>query len=185
MPKDPYWKEVYDKAQAQLRDLRDSRDEQLADLEETNQEIIQLEALIQHVAPFVSDSASVVVIAEGVAEMRLAEACREVLKQSDQFRTPRGVRDSLEASGYDLKQHNNALASIHGVLKRLAQTPDVEEVETGGKTRYRWAQKRYRVTPRGPSHPAYGGTMTEPPPITGFSGVPKKLKFPSPEKKKD
>ena len=47
--------------------------------------------------------------------------------------TARAVRDSLEISGYNLKQHGNPLASIHGVLKRLADSGEAEQIEAGAK----------------------------------------------------
>lgn len=77
------------------------------------------------------------IVVQGVDNMELADAIREVLKVSEQYRTPRGIRDSLRASEYDLTQHPNALASIHGVLKRLAESGEVEQLNFKGKTYYR------------------------------------------------
>ncbi len=42
--------------------------------------------------------------------------------------SPIEIRGALEQGGYDLSQHANALASIHGVLKRLAEGGEVESL---------------------------------------------------------
>jgi hypothetical protein len=140
MPKESYWKDVYHESQRELELLRAERDERKAELQELNEDILRIEELARHLLPFASDIAEspTVVVAEGLAKMKLADACREVLKQTAHFRTAKDVRDSLEAGGYDLKQHNNALASIHGILKRFQEAGAVEQLESGGKTRYRW-----------------------------------------------
>lgn len=164
-----FWKDAWETVQRELQELRDDRDERMVELEEINSQIVQRETLADHIAPFIGKpkKSGIVIIAEGIAELTLANAIREVLKQSDQYRTARGVRDSLAASGYDLNQHNNAIASVHGVLKRLAETGDVEQLEVEGKTRYRWKgqpaslpTRRHRVQYPNPDKP-----------VTGFSGV--------------
>src|SRR5688572_1103345 len=53
------------------------------------------------------------------ADSGLADAIREVLNTSQRYMTAIEIRDVLEASRYDLAQHSNALASIHGILKRF------------------------------------------------------------------
>jgi hypothetical protein len=148
-----FWREAWNKAQSELQELRDERNELIIQVEEIDKKIIQQEALVDHIAPFIGalPEYSPIVIAVGVAELSLANAIREILNQSTQYRTARGIRDSLQASGYDLSQHNNALASIHGVLKRMADSGEIEAIEMNGSMRYR-------------------AKMTKP--ITGFSGAP-------------
>jgi predicted nuclease with TOPRIM domain len=139
MPVKTDWKNVLESARRDLDELRANRDELEAELNEVSGQIVQLEQLVASLHPMASEvpqEASIMV--EGVADLELADAIREVLKQSDQYRTPRGVRDSLRASDYDLDQHTNALASIHGVLKRLVSSREAEQLESKGKTYYRW-----------------------------------------------
>jgi hypothetical protein len=79
----------------------------------------------------------------------LAEACRVVLKNNaGRSLAPVEVRDRLADLGYPLHHHNNAMASIHSVLKRLKESGDVE-TKTGkdGGTRYRWIQPEVRRLP--------------------------------------
>jgi hypothetical protein len=73
-------------------------------------------------------------------EGKLSEACRAVLKQSAKSLSPTEVRDHLIAIGYDLGQHTNPMASIHSVLKRLAEAKkDVGAKDTkDGSARYFW-----------------------------------------------
>ena len=143
-PDGKYWIKVYETALERLAALRADRDILDAQLEELNKEIVRFEKVVSTLSPLASDGtrmATAVPTVEGIAALGLADACREILKQSPQHRTARGVRDSLVASGYNIGQHTNPLASIHGVLKRLAQSGDVEELEAEGKTRYRWKVK--------------------------------------------
>jgi hypothetical protein len=103
---------------------------------------VKLERVLNDLSPFVEEIRIEVadqMFVEGVSDLGLAEAVRKILASSKGvFRTARGIRASLETSGYDLGQHNNALASIHGVLKRLVDSGEAEPVGTEGKTRYRW-----------------------------------------------
>ncbi len=63
----------------------------------------------------------------------LAEACRAVLKNAGRPLTPLQVREGIIALGYNLAQHkSNPLASIHAVLRRLAESGDVERAVTDG-----------------------------------------------------
>lgn len=137
-----YFQAVYEKVLEQLSEKRAYKDELETKLDETKSEIVQLEQLLNAAAPFVSAAkikVFTVPIVDDVKNLSLTEAVRKVLKQSKEYRTARGVRDSLQASGYDLKgQHNNPLASIHGVLKRLSDSGEVEQAEINGKTRFRW-----------------------------------------------
>jgi hypothetical protein len=54
--------------------------------------------------------------------------------------TPVELRDELKAIGYDLAKHTNALASIHSVLKRLAESEakEVKMHEHKEGARYSW-----------------------------------------------
>jgi hypothetical protein len=61
----------------------------------------------------------------------LTDACRAALKNAGRPLAPMQVRDIIVALGYDLSQHkSNPLASIHSVLKRLAESGDVEQLTT-------------------------------------------------------
>jgi hypothetical protein len=57
--------------------------------------------------------------------MSLADACRAVLKTTMTSMTPKEVRDGIKRLGYDLSGKSNAMASIHSVLKRLAESGNV------------------------------------------------------------
>lgn len=137
-----YWRKVEETARERLAELRAERDEKEAELEAMGQEIVKLERLVESLYPLavevtVSGRPPALKV-EGVADLGLADALREILKQGNSYRTARGLRDSLEASDYRLEQHSNPLASIHGLLKRFVERGDVEQLETEGKTRYRW-----------------------------------------------
>ena len=144
-----YWKQVLADANEHLAAVRDERQQLEAKRTELNGEIIRLEQLIASLTPLASEPQSVkskTFVVGIAAEMGLTEACRAVFRKTQQSITARRVRDMLESGGYDLEQHRNPLASIHGVLKRLEESGEVERMENNGKTFYRWiGEKRTPV----------------------------------------
>lgn len=135
-----YFRALCETVSELLAQKRADEDNLEAQLEIVRQQIAGLEELLNAATPFTSGMkvwVADVAIVEGVAALALAEAIRKILDHNPQARTPRGIRDSLAASGYDLSQHNNALASIHGVLKRMADSGEIDRIDVGGKTRYR------------------------------------------------
>lgn len=139
-----YWRQVVENTLDQLSELRASRDEKDAELQEIDTEIMQLERLLTSLAPFTSEAPIEIpgtLIIDGIASLSLADACREILRASGKYKTARGVRDALKDSGYDLSRHNNALASIHGVLKRMYESGEIGQLEARGRTFYRWKVK--------------------------------------------
>jgi len=135
-----YWKATADKAHEVLAELRAERDERAAELEGLNNEILQWEQILTSLRPIAEGkpTAKVTVMIEEVVGLPLTDACRVILRKVNDYQTAKGIRDTLEGSGYDLTQHNNPLASIHGVLKRLFESGEAEQLEASGKTFYRW-----------------------------------------------
>lgn len=77
----------------------------------------------------------------------LADAIREVLNTSQRYMTAIEIRDVLEASKYDLTQHTNPLASIHGILKRFEDSGEVSMASIGSKSSYRIATRKPQRKP--------------------------------------
>jgi hypothetical protein len=76
------------------------------------------------------------------ADIGLTDAIRSVLMDSMEFMTPTEVREALFLGEiYPIHQHKNPLASIHSVLKRLADSGQVVVAtdEDTKKTVYAWA----------------------------------------------
>lgn len=141
-----YWEEVEKVALERrevVRQWLDSLDTQRA---EALQELSHIEQLLHSVAPFTSNSplkgpleALNAFLDDFAADGGLADAVRLVLSQSQRYMTPSELRDILEASKYDLTQHSNPLASIHGILKRFEESGEVSMVAIGNKASYRIA----------------------------------------------
>ena len=74
------------------------------------------------------------------------DAIRSVLQRNTSAMTPVQVKDALSESGFDLTGYSNPLASVYTILKRLAQTEDVEATTKDGKSAYLW--KGIRRFPR-------------------------------------
>jgi len=73
------------------------------------------------------------------AQIGITDACREALKVASNPRTAIEVRDWLASSGYELSEQENALASIHTVLKRLTKAGEAAAgTNKDGKTTYEW-----------------------------------------------
>jgi len=109
-------------------------------------EIMQLELLINHLTPFTTEHPMDELdrfLEEFVPDADsggLADACRKVLSNAKRYMTPVEIRDVLEASKYDLTQHNNPLASIHGILKRFEESGEAWTLPNGNKTSYKLAE---------------------------------------------
>ena len=175
MSKD-YWMGVFETARRRLEELRERRDTLDAEREEVNLEIVQLEQVVNNLTPLIAEVSADTLplfLLKNPNEISLADACREVLKNYNRHMTPIEIRNTLELVGYNLRQHSNALASIHGVLKRMAESGEVEQLthDVLG-TMYRWKKPAATGTPL-PAHGAGGGTVKrgnsgDPPPIPNF-----------------
>jgi hypothetical protein len=70
------------------------------------------------------------------------DSVRNVLRNvSSQALTAKEVRDLLRDAGFDLGSYTNPLASIHTILKRLAEREEVVVSESNGEVHYRWSSR--------------------------------------------
>ncbi|HJQ30927.1 MAG TPA: hypothetical protein VJ866_02035 [Pyrinomonadaceae bacterium] len=166
-----YWKGVLDAARTRLEQLRERRDVLDAEREEVNLEIVQVEQVVANLTPLVAEARREVPrVALKLLGLSLSDACRQVLQALNRHMTPIEVRDTLDASGYDLSQHKNPLASIHGVLKRLAEAGDAEAITHDVRgTMYRWKKAGGTRVPGSTAHAStplgrIGGNGGDPPP---------------------
>lgn len=113
----------------------------------------QLNRKIEHTAELISANANFLPEEERAAQLqKLAEmvagppgftdSVRQVLRNvPSQALTAKEVRDLLRGAGFDLSSYTNPLASIHTILKRLAERGEVVVSESKGEVRYRWESK--------------------------------------------
>lgn len=135
-----FWEGAVERAHDMLAEMRAERDELSNRVEDLNAKILQWERILASLKPVASnDPASTQVqVIPNIANVYLSDACLTIINTVNTNLTARAIRDILEASGYKPNaKHNNALASIHGVLKRLAEGGKIESQETEGKTFYR------------------------------------------------
>jgi len=100
------------------------------------QTIASLDALIEGEEPICTET-------KPDTQISLREACREALKIANGPRTATEVRDWLANSGYELSEQENALASIHTVLKRFVKAGEAAAgTNANGKTTYEWIGER-------------------------------------------
>jgi hypothetical protein len=120
-----------------LRKLLDERD--------------KLNRKIEHTAELISANANFLPDGERAAQLQkltemvagppgFTDSVRNVLRNvPSQALTAKQVRDLLRGAGFDLSSYTNPLASIHTILKRLAERGEVEVSESNGEVRYRWS----------------------------------------------
>ena len=113
----------------------------------------QLNRKIEHTAELISANANFLPEGERAAQLqKLAEmvagppgftdSVRHVLRNApSQALTAKKVRDLLRGAGFDLSSYTNPLASIHTILKRLAERGEVVVTESNGEFQYRWDSK--------------------------------------------
>lgn len=73
---------------------------------------------------------------EDLSKWGLTDACRFILAESEIPMTPIDVRDRLALKGFPIDNHTNPLASIHSVLKRLAQSDFATTIKQDQKIYY-------------------------------------------------
>jgi hypothetical protein len=121
-----------------LRKLLDERDRLNRKIENTA-ELISANA---NFLPEEERAAQLQKLAEMVAgPPGFTDSVRNVLRNvPSQALTAKKVRDLLRSAGFDLSSYTNPLASIHTILKRLAERGEVEVSESGGEVHYRWSK---------------------------------------------
>lgn len=141
MSKD-YWKQALEEARSRREVLLDRRVNLSEKLTNIDEELGQLDQVISSLIPLAGETsvAGFSRFLEDLANIGLADACRAVLQATpDRFLSPVAIKKTLEEQGYDLKQHNNVLASIHGVLKRLVESGEaIKSASMGGTSIYKW-----------------------------------------------
>jgi hypothetical protein len=112
----------------------------------------QLNRKIENTAELISANANFLPEEERAAQLQklaemvagppgFTESVRNVLRNvPSQALTAKKVRDLLRSAGFDLSSYTNPLASIHTILKRLAERGEVEVSESSGEVRYRWSK---------------------------------------------
>jgi hypothetical protein len=116
----------YREARAELENLQREKAELERSVEEREKQIAVLARTVNFLAPLVGEQPAPAGDAEG-AQAGMTGSIREILKNAPEPLTASEIRDSLESLGFDMKSYSNPLATIHTVLRRLA---DANEVET-------------------------------------------------------
>jgi hypothetical protein len=94
------------------RALYDNAGSELARLEA---EVAALKQTIAAIAPLVGES----------APSGLTDAVRTILAKADEPLSAGEIRDRLVGMGFDMKSYSNPLATIHTILRRLAESDEV------------------------------------------------------------
>ena len=111
--------------------LRRQRDQLIEKLHQIDERMLQIRAAMGNLAALNDPLPPY--------EGQMADAIRAILSISGMI-TAKEIRDSLKAMGYDLQKHSNALAAVHGVLKRLVESQGgvATDRDQDGIVRYFW-----------------------------------------------
>jgi hypothetical protein len=122
-----------------LRKLRDERDKLNQKIEHTA-ELITANA---NLLPEAERAAQLQKLAEMVAEPPgFTDSVRNVFRNlSSQALTAKQVTDLLRGAGFDLDSYTNPPASIHTILKRLAEREEVVVSESNGEVHQKWSSR--------------------------------------------
>jgi hypothetical protein len=138
--------------------MQDALSTAKAEVKELLAERSRLDIRIAHLSKAITSMSAVCnVPAPNFASMpplKLTDSCHAVVAASDRAMSPKDIRDALIDSGYELGRYSNVLASIHTVLKRLAQSGRVQVVRSNGSALYasanepEWDAESDQATPK-------------------------------------
>jgi hypothetical protein len=104
------------------------------------------------------------------ADLGLTDAIRAALiAKADSFMTPTEIRDVIVIMGFNFGDRPNPMANVHQVLRRLVDQEEVEPMDMGGKTAYRWKARNMIIKPAPASLKITGGVNKLTPP-SGYKG---------------
>jgi chromosome segregation ATPase len=131
------YEKAYESAKQELADLLAKRQEAERRIVLVRQSLQTLASLCESEGVEIQPSTEASYLLE---RSTLADEIRTILKAaSPEYLRPRHVKFALERLGHDLGQYQNPQATIHMVLKRMAESGEVEEIPLprDGKKTYR------------------------------------------------
>jgi hypothetical protein len=150
------YKQTFDAAINELSALMEQREELDNRREELNVRIAQVRTGILALSPLVGEEPESVenkyphLFPDLIqSDMGLTDAVRKVLQSNGKLLTAVGVRTGLRTIGYDIDRYKNVLASIHTILKRLAESDEVETGTINDTTAYKWKKKTVKMPNQG------------------------------------
>ena len=149
-----------------LKTAREQRATLLNERAQIDQKILKLDKIIESLQPLCDEDAGLVLMTPDLSDYSFSEACRIVLRTSQQFLGATTVRDIMIREGYDLTSQRNALASVHAALKRMKEAGEADEQVVEGKTLYKY---------KSPQPPSFADALKK--------SFRRKVSYPSPDKK--
>jgi len=142
-PSSEYLK-AYESAKQELADLLTQQQEAQRRIVLVRQSLQTLAGLCESEGVEIKPSSEASYLLE---QSTLADEIRTILKAaSPECLRPRHVRDALARLGHDLTQYQNPQATIHMVLKRMAESGEVQEIPIPGI-----GKKTYRMSGPNPA----------------------------------
>lgn len=114
----------YREARVELEKLQREKGELERAVEDHEKQIAVLTRTVNFLAQMVGEPA--VPAVEPDTQPGMTGSIREILKKAPEPLTASEIRDALESLGFDMKSYSNPLATVHTVLRRLAEADEVE-----------------------------------------------------------
>jgi len=133
------YRALYETTKAELEKLEVEKNELQLAIAERDKQIGALIQTMNAIAPLIGETLS------ETSAGGMTDSIRKLMAEAGHPLTAAEIRDRLEAIGFDMKSYSNPLATIHTVLRRLADSGEVEtDYELASK-----GPKRFAITAKG------------------------------------
>ncbi len=148
-----------------ISEARHELKNRIAEREQTDKRIAELRLLLRSLVRFIPDQGVRQEIVDEVADAKrqvpsLTDSISQILSRSKTPITSNDIRDQLEASGFDLDEYSQPLATIQSTLQRLVDAQKVSRDLAGDKSvLYKWNTLADRVKSSGLKAPRPPASM--------------------------
>jgi hypothetical protein len=121
------YKSSFENARAELARVQERKLALGQELEQCDKQIVALIQAMRAIAPLVGEKPPDLPASD--AEMvagGMTDCIRVILKKAAEPLTASEIRESLASIGFEMDSYSNPLATIHTVLRRLAESGEVE-----------------------------------------------------------
>lgn len=122
------YKNSFDNAKAELDRVRTHKIALALEVEECDKQIAALTQTMRALAPLAGEELPKAFAADEneMPAGGMTDCVRAILKRAAEPLTATEIREKLEHIGFDMESYSNPLSTVHTVLRRLAESGEVE-----------------------------------------------------------
>jgi hypothetical protein len=154
-----------------LRDIEEKLKNRFAQRDALDREICDLQEAKRLLSPYFDAPVTTAIETSfNPPDMGITDAVREAVRLSgSRMLTAIQIRDIVASRGFDLSKYNNAMATVHQIIKRLVDSEEIEgPLPRGNEKVFRWRGER--EAPAIANKPV----SNDGPPLEGQAWVPKR-----------